>query len=245
MPDCRLAGFEALVRLPTADGNLIPPQAFIPLAEDLRLIDRIGEWVLREACRTVATWPDHLTIAVNLSPAQFVSGDISSVVRAALDESGLAAGRLELEITENLMLGETETVLAHLRSLKAMGVSIVMDDFGTGYSSLAYLWRFPFDKIKIDRSFMLGLGNLASDAEKVVRTIITLGRRLNMKVTVEGVENESQLALACRAEADQAQGYYFGRPVPAAQIAAGILADFRQGCAWSARRAQRPLQSVS
>ncbi len=124
------------------------------------------------------------------------------------------------------MLGDTEGVLGDLHALKGMGVGIVMDDFGTGYSSLGYLWRFPFDKIKIDRSFMLGLDDATRDAETVVRTIIALGRQLDMRVTVEGVENAMQLAFARRAEADQAQGYYFSRPLPQAEIAATILADF-------------------
>ncbi len=150
----RLVGFEALIRLPTEDGTLIPPLEFIPVAEDLRLIDRIGAWVLREACRTAATWPENLTIAVNLSPSQFSAGSVSDIVAAALKEAGLAAHRLELEITETLLLDSSEAIIAELQTLKAMGVAIVMDDFGTGYSSLSYLWRFPFDKIKIDRSFM-------------------------------------------------------------------------------------------
>ena len=139
----RLIGYEALIRLPAEDGTLIPPLVFIPVAEDLQLIDKIGAWVLREACRTAATWPEHLTVAVNLSPAQFLAGSVSDIVAAALKEAGLAAHRLELEITETLLLGNSEAIMAELRTLKAMGVAIVMDDFGTGYSSLSYLWRFP------------------------------------------------------------------------------------------------------
>jgi diguanylate cyclase (GGDEF)-like protein len=180
----RLIGFEALIRLPAEDGILIPPLAFIPVAEDLQLIDKIGAWVLREACRTAATWPEHLTVAVNLSPAQFLTGSVSSIVAGALQEAGLAAHRLELEITETLLLGNSEAILAELQVLKAMGVAIVMDDFGTGYSSLSYLWRFPFDKIKIDRSFMQGFEGSSRDAKTVVKTIIALGRELNMRVKV-------------------------------------------------------------
>ena len=150
----RLIGFEALIRLPAADGTLIPPATFIPVAEDLQVIDKIGAWVLNEACRTAATWPEHLTVAVNLSPAQFTAGSVSAIVAAALKAAGLAAHRLELEITETLLLGNSEAIMAELQTLKTMGVAIVMDDFGIGYSSLSYLWRFPFDKIKIDRSFM-------------------------------------------------------------------------------------------
>ena len=184
----RLIGFEALIRLPAEDGTLIPPLVFIPVAEDLRLIDKIGAWVLREACRTAATWPENLTVAVNLSPAQFLAGSVSDIVAAALKETGLAAHRLELEITETLLLGNSAAIMAELQTLKAMGVAIVMDDFGTGYSSLSYLWRFPFDKIKIDRSFMQGFDGSGRDARTVVKTIIALGRELNMRVTVEGVE---------------------------------------------------------
>jgi len=224
----RLIGFEALIRLPAEDGTLIPPLVFIPLAEDLGLIDKIGEWVLKEACRTAATWPEYLTVAVNLSPAQFLTGGISDVVAAALRDAGLAAHRLELEITETLLLGNSEATMAELRKLKAMGVAIVMDDFGTGYSSLSYLWRFPFDKIKIDRSFMKAFDGSGRDAKTVVKTIIALGRELNMRVTVEGVETAGQADFLDRADGDQAQGFYFGRPLPASEIGTNILEDFKK-----------------
>ena len=224
----RLIGFEALIRLPAEDGTLIPPLTFIPIAEDLRLIDKIGAWVLREACHTAATWPENLTVAVNLSPAQFLMGSVSGIVAAALKETGLAAHRLELEITETLLLGNSKAIMAELLALKAMGVAIVMDDFGTGYSSLSYLWRFPFDKIKIDRSFMQGFDGSGRDVRTVVKTIIALGRELNMRVTVEGVETATQAAFLDKADGDQAQGFFFGRPVPAAEVSANILADFRK-----------------
>jgi diguanylate cyclase (GGDEF)-like protein len=224
----QLIGFEALIRLPAEDGSLIPPLVFIPVAEELRLIDKIGAWVLREACRTAALWPKHLTIAVNLSPAQFAAGSVSAIVARALAEAGLEPHRLELEITETLLLGNTEAIVTELQTLKAMGVAIVMDDFGTGYSSLGYLWRFPFDKIKIDRSFMQGFDGSRRDAETVVKTIIGLGRELNMRVTVEGVETAKQAAFLEKADGDQAQGFYFGRPVPASEVAANILTDFQQ-----------------
>jgi diguanylate cyclase (GGDEF)-like protein len=228
MSNRRLIGFEALIRLPAEDGTLIPPLVFIPVAEDLRLIDKIGEWVLREACRTAATWPEHLTVAVNLSSAQFLAGSVSGIVAAALKDTGLAAHRLELEITETLLLANTEAILAELQTLKAMGVAIVMDDFGTGYSSLSYLWRFPFDKIKIDRSFMQGFDGAGGDAETVVKTIIALGRELQVRVTVEGVETAKQAAFLDKANGDQAQGFFFGRPVPASEVSASILADFER-----------------
>src|SRR3984885_7466536 len=226
MSDRCLIGFEALIRLPTEDGTVIPPLEFIPVAEDLRLIGKIGAWVLREACRTAATWPENLTVAVNLSPAQFSAG-FTGEVAAILNETGLTANRLELEITETLLLGNSQVIMAELHALKAMGVAIVMDDFGTGYSSLSYLWRFPFDKIKIDRSFMQGFEGSNRDANTVVKTIIALGRELNMRVTVEGVETAAQAAFLDKIDGDQAQGYFFGRPVPGSEVSAHILEDFR------------------
>jgi len=229
MSDRRLIGFEALIRLPRDDGTLIPPLVFIPVAEDMRLIDIIGTWVLREACRTAAGWPKHLTVAVNLSPAQFLAGSVSEIVAAALKEAKLEPSRLELEITESLLLGDSASIMTELRTLKKLGVAIVMDDFGTGYSSLSYLWRFPFDKIKIDRSFMQGFDGSDRDAETVVKTIITLGRELHMHVTIEGVETAKQAAFLDSANGEQAQGFYFGRPVPASELAASILADFQRG----------------
>jgi diguanylate cyclase (GGDEF)-like protein/PAS domain S-box-containing protein len=231
MSEHRLTGFEALIRLPADDGTLIPPLVFIPVAEELRLIDRIGEWVLRAACRTAVTWPENLTVAVNLSPAQFLpglAGGVSDIVAAALKDAGLAAHRLELEITETLLLGDSAAIMAELQTLKAMGVAIVMDDFGTGYSSLSYLWRFPFDKIKIDRSFMQGFNGSGRDAKTLVKTIIALGRELNMRVTVEGVETAAQAAFLDKADGDQVQGFFFGRPVPGSEVSAYILADFQK-----------------
>jgi len=228
IPERRLLGFEALIRLPAEDGTLIPPSLFIPVAEELRLIDKIGAWVLREACCTAATWPEDLTVAVNLSPAQFLAGGVRDIVAAALKDTGLAAHRLELEITETLLLGDSAANMAELQTLKAMGVAIVMDDFGTGYSSLSYLWRFPFDKIKIDGSFMQGFNGCGRDARTVVKTIIALGRELNMRVTVEGVENATQAAFLDTIDGDQVQGFFFGQPVPASEVSANILADFQK-----------------
>lgn len=226
--DRRLIGFEVLIRMPGEDGTLIPPLTFIPIAEDLQLVDKIGAWVLRESCQTAATWPERLTVAVNLSSAQFEAGSVSAIVASALDRAGLAPNRLELEITESLLIGNDEAIMAELKTLKAMGPAIVMDDFGTGYSSLSYLWRFPFDKIKIDRSFLTGLDRTGRNAEIVVKTIIALGRELNMRVTVEGVETAKQAVFVEEAGGDQVQGYFFGRPVPASEVAATILLDFQR-----------------
>jgi diguanylate cyclase (GGDEF)-like protein len=216
--DRTLIGFEALVRMPAPDGTLIPPATFIPLAEEMHLIDKIGQWVLLEACRTAATWPKEQTIAVNLSPAQFESGSINDIVEAALKDSGLEPHRLELEITESLLLGDNDKTMAQLLQLKSHGISIAMDDFGTGYSSLNYLWQFPFDKIKIDRSFMQSFEKSGRNVETVVKSIIALGREMHMRVTVEGVETSNQVDFLYDADADQVQGFYFGRPVPASEI---------------------------
>jgi diguanylate cyclase (GGDEF)-like protein len=227
-PSHRLVGFEALLRLPAEDGTLIAPLKFIPLAEDLRLIGAIGAWALREACRAAATWPEHMTVAVNLSPAQFELGSVSTIVAAALSATGLAANRLELEITETLLLGNSERILAELRTIKAMGVAIAIDDFGSGYSSLGYLWRFPFDKIKIDSSFLRGLDASGREAEAVMKTIIALGRELRMLVTVEGVETAQQAAFLSETDADLVQGFFFSRPIPETEIAAALMTDYRQ-----------------
>ena len=223
MANKHLVGFEALIRLPAPDGTLIPPDDFLPLAAEMRLIDKIGTWVLGEACRTATSWPENLTVAVNLSPAQFESGLLEDTVADALKTSGLKPHRLELEILESLLLENTEAVMATLKRLKGMGVSIVMDDFGTGYSSLSYLWKFPFDKIKIDRSFMGSFEKSGRDVETVVKTIIALGREMNMRVTVEGVETSDQVDFLYDANADQVQGFYFGRPMPASQLKGDVF----------------------
>jgi diguanylate cyclase (GGDEF)-like protein len=223
-----LVGFEALLRLRDQDGKDIPPASFIPVAEDMHLIGKIGAWALREACRTAATWPDPLKVAINLSPTQFDDGSLAGLVAGALQETGLAPVRLELEITEALMFANDERNLSELHRLKAMGVAIVMDDFGTGYSSLSYLWMFPFDKIKIDRSFTHSLGGSDPKVDTVVRTIIALGRELGMPVTVEGVESVEQLRFLDGAEPREVQGFYFGRPMPAADAMLAILEDLRR-----------------
>ena len=168
------------------------PAEFIPLAEEIGLIVPIGEWVLRQACAEAAAWPDDLKVAVNLSPVQFKKGNLPHVVSAALASAGLPAARLELEITESIFLAESKTNLATLRSLRALGVSISMDDFGTGYSSLSYLRAFPFDKIKIDRSFISELGE-SRDCMAIIQAITHLGSSLGIPTMAEGVETDKQL----------------------------------------------------
>jgi diguanylate cyclase (GGDEF)-like protein len=213
-------GFEALLRLPDGHGGYIPPVDFIPVAEEMGLISGIGAWVLEHACAVASRWPETLRIAVNLSPAQFADGSVVDAVRAALERSGLTPGRLELEITEGLLLDQTEVVMRDLRALKALGASIVMDDFGTGYSSLSYLWKFPFDKIKIDRSFISALSDGDPSVGNIVRTIVALGQQLSLKVTAEGVETESQARFLQAASCDHLQGFLLGRPVPEQRVAA-------------------------
>jgi diguanylate cyclase (GGDEF)-like protein len=224
----RTIGYEALLRLRAADGALLSPAMFVPIAEQIGLIGKIGAWVVREACRTAMQWPDGMTVAVNLSAAQFVDGSICGSVRAALEESGLDPARLQLEITESLLLEDTESVMAQLTQLKEIGAAIVMDDFGTGYSSMSYLWRFPFDKIKIDRTFIQNLEESDKSVETIVRTIIHLGHSLKMRVTVEGVEEARQLDLVHRLGCDEAQGFYFGRPIPACDIAIQLMGEKRR-----------------
>jgi EAL domain-containing protein (putative c-di-GMP-specific phosphodiesterase class I) len=217
-------GFEALIRRPLPDGTIAAPAMFIPLAEEMGLIAQIDSWVVREACRAASLWPGHLTVAVNLSAAQFGKGTICRTVADALQSSGLDPARLELEITETLLLKDTETILAELRALKQLGVAIVMDDFGTGYSSLNYLWRFPFDKVKVDRSFMLSLGHPDKSVETIVKTIVALGHSLNMRVTIEGVEDGAQVDFVRDLACDEIQGFYFGRPMSPADLAVAMLA---------------------
>ena len=195
-----IIGFEALARWQHPVRGFVPPSDFIPLAEESGLIVEMGEWILREACREAASWPMPLQIAVNLSPAQFMHGDVVSLVHSILLETGLAPGRLELEITEGVLIEDFDRGLALLRRLKALGVRISMDDFGSGYSSLSYLQAFPFDKIKIDRAFVINLGRNPQSAA-IVRAVIGLGHGLEMSIVAEGVETQEQLGFPCRGRA--------------------------------------------
>ena len=208
-----VVGFEALVRWHHPGHGIIAPNTFIPLAEESGLIISIGEWILRETCREAASWPRPLQIAVNLSPVQFQHGDLPAMVHAVLLETGLAANRLELEITEGVLIGDFSRALSILRRLKALGVRIAMDDFGTGYSSLSYLQSFPFDKIKIDRSFVSNLDS-SSQSAAIIRAVIGLGRGLALPVIAEGVETAEQLAFLTEETCDEVQGYLVGRPLP-------------------------------
>lgn len=209
--------FEALLRWHHEDLGMVPPSEFIPIAEETGLIVAIGEWVLDQACRTAASWPEDVRIAVNLSAVQFRSGKLVDQVASILERSGLAAQRLELEITESLLLADTEHATATLHALRALGVRISMDDFGTGYSSLSYLRAFPFDKIKIDRTF---IGDVASrdDDLAIIKAVIGLGESLGMSTTAEGIETASQLEAVRAQGCTEVQGFLFGAPLPAGGV---------------------------
>jgi EAL domain-containing protein (putative c-di-GMP-specific phosphodiesterase class I) len=208
-----IIGFEALLRWEHPQRGFVPPDKFIPLAEECGLIRDIGEWVLREACREAASWRKPLQIAINLSPLQFRQGDLATTVHEVLLETGLAPERLVLEITEGALMDDYSRALSILRRVKALGVRIAMDDFGTGYSSLSYLQSFPFDKIKIDQTFISNLERSAQSAA-IVRAVLGLGQNLNLLVVAEGVETNEQWAILRREHCDEVQGYLIGRPCP-------------------------------
>ena len=213
----RPCGVEALVRWRHPVEGLIAPDRFIWLAEEAGLMEPLGEWILERACADAASFSKDIKVAVNLSAAQFQSGKLFDVILCALVESALPPQRLELEITESILLQDKESYGVMIRQLKNTGISIVLDDFGTGYSSLSYLTRFPFDKIKIDKSFTQGLSSRA-DCAAVVASVLTLARGLDIAVTAEGVETQEQFELLRSAGVNHLQGYLFGRPVPAAEL---------------------------
>lgn len=215
----RIVGMEALVRWRSPCRGLVPPNEFISLAERLGLINDLGAWVLHEACRAATLWPDGITVAVNASPLQVEAGGFAETVAGALAETGLPGARLEVEITENLLLRDNGTVLSTFETLRGLGVRLVLDDFGTGYSSLSQLGRFKFDKIKIDRSFISVPAGTAGD-DAILRAIAGLGVSLGVPTTAEGVETEQQLRRCSENGCTSVQGYYFSRPVPEAEIPA-------------------------
>jgi diguanylate cyclase (GGDEF)-like protein len=217
----RVTGFEALIRWHHPVRGLISPADFIPVAEETGLIIPIGEWVLRQACQEAVNWPRDIEIAVNLSPVQFKSARLLEGVREALAVSGLDPRRLELEITETVLLQNSEATLTLLHQLRALGIHIALDDFGTGYSSLSYLRSFPFDKIKIDRSFIRDV-DTNKDSAVIVGAIVDLARGLGMTTVAEGVETQRQLATSRRQRCTKVQGYLFSRPVPAREVPALI-----------------------
>jgi diguanylate cyclase (GGDEF)-like protein/PAS domain S-box-containing protein len=220
----RIAGFEALVRWPHPERGMISPGEFIPVAEETGLISAVGGLMLRRACMDAAEWPDDVRVAVNLSPLQFRVGNLLAQVMETLKQTGLAASRLELEITETLVLEKSSQVLATLHALRSLGVRISMDDFGTGYSSLSYLRSFPFDKIKIDQSFVRDLG-ANRDAQAIVRSIISLGKGLGVVITAEGVETEAELSCLRNEGCHEGQGFLFSRARPNAEIVSLLQAQ--------------------
>ncbi|SKA06898.1 putative bifunctional diguanylate cyclase/phosphodiesterase [Consotaella salsifontis] len=242
-----VTGFEALLRWRDPVRGMIPPGDFVPLAEEVGLIIPIGEWVLRQACAEAANWPAPLRVAVNLSPVQFRSDYLVDAVRRALAESGLAPQRLELEITESVLLQGNERNLAILKELKSLGIRISMDDFGTGYSSLGYLQRFPFDKIKIDQSFVRELSE-RPESMAIIRAVMGIGRSLQMTTTAEGVETPEQMERLRREGCDEAQGFLFSRPVPAwdlPSVMASLLADLARDVGEGAERVLEPVDHAA
>ncbi|WP_052003296.1 EAL domain-containing protein [Microvirga sp. BSC39] len=212
-----IGGFEALLRWHHPERGLVPPGEFIPVIENTGLIVPLGDWVIEQACREAAGWPRNIHVAVNLSPVQFRSRGLVQSVSRALAESGLDPNRLELEITESVLLQDNEMTVSTLHQLRRLGVRIAMDDFGTGYSSLSYLRSFPFDKIKIDQSFVREMSQRA-DCLAIVQSVANLGSSLGMPTVAEGVETEDQLRQIQAAGCTDAQGYYFGRPKPAHEL---------------------------
>ena len=238
----RVTAVEALLRWHHPERGSVSPADFIPLAEEIGLIVPIGAWALRTACTMVASWPGTLRVAVNISAAQLTGQDLVAEVKKALRDSSLPADRLELEITESVMLNDTVATLATLHRLRDIGVRIALDDFGTGYSSLSYLRRFPFDRIKIDQSFVREM-SCQPDSGAIVRAIAGLSRELGMATTAEGVETQDQLDLLVAAGCNDIQGFLFSRAVPAASIAevcAAIAEMLRQPAANCPTEVARP-----
>jgi diguanylate cyclase (GGDEF)-like protein/PAS domain S-box-containing protein len=222
--DGEVVGFEVLLRWHHAKRGMVPPDIFIPLAEETGLISAIDEWVLREACREAASWPNPLSIAVNLSPVDFRRGDVPAMILSVLVETGLEPQRLEIEITEGVLIEDFARATSILRQIKNLGVHVAMDDFGTGYSSLSYLQSFPFDKIKIDQAFIAKLGTNTQSAA-IVQAILGLGRSLKLPVIAEGVETTAQLAFLAHEGCNEVQGYLIGRPQPIAHYRSVVDGD--------------------
>ena len=223
----RIACFEALLRWEHPVLGSVSPTVFVPLAEETGLIRAIGEWALREACREAASWPAGIDVAVNLSPVQLRDPELPQRVAAIVRASGLALGRLELEVTESVMLGDSEGAARMLDAFHALGVRVAMDDFGTGYSSLCYLHTYRFDKLKIDQSF-IGRLTHSEESRAIVRAVLSLSRDRGLLTVAEGVETAEQLEQLRAYGCDQVQGFHFSRAVPAAEVA-GLIRAFGHG----------------
>ena len=222
-----ISGLEALLRWRHPDRGLVSPADFIPLAEDIGLIVPLGEWIIRQACADTSLWPEHIKIAVNVSPVQFRKGNIVPIVMSALGASGIEPSRLELEITESVLLNNSKSTLNTLHQLRSLGVRIAMDDFGTGYSSLSYLRSFPFDKIKIDGSFIQDLSK-SEDAIAIVRAVASLGKSLGMTTTAECVETEEQRDYVAKEGYAEIQGFLFSPPLPAEEVYETFFSEKKQ-----------------
>jgi EAL domain-containing protein (putative c-di-GMP-specific phosphodiesterase class I) len=222
-----ISGFEALIRWCHPEKGMIPPGAFIPLAEEIGLIVPIGEWVIREACATAARWPENVSVAVNISPAQFHNPGFVQVVVSALSASGLSPSRLELEITETALLSDDESTLAMLHQIQKLGVRVANDDFGTGYSSLSNLQSFPFDRIKIDRSFVKDIASCAGSLN-IVRAVAALASGLGIPATAEGVENMAQLDSIRSEGCTEMQGFLMSGALPAHEIERLFLSERKE-----------------
>ncbi len=232
-----VVGFEALVRWRDPARGVVPPGIFIPIAEECGLIEQLGRIVLEQACTLAASWRPQCRIAVNLSPSQFRDQSLPSLLSDILERTGLPAHLLELEVTEGVLIRDEDQALGILRGLKEHGVRIALDDFGTGYSSLSYLRRFPFDKIKIDKSFVQAQ-QYDPGAQAILETILAMSGRLNLTVTVtaEGVETDEQLAMIRRQRCTEVQGYLLGMPMPAAQVPAFLQATTKDSTSWHGAR---------
>lgn len=224
----RVAGFEALLRLRDRAGNNIPPLDFIPIAEEMGVIKVIGLWVIEQAANAAASWPEGLFVSINLSSRQFDDCRLVEDIKSILQKTGVNPARIELEITESLLMENTASVSKQLAEIGELGISLAMDDFGTGYSSLAYLWQFGFNKIKIDKSFVSGLDSDPQKVKEILDTIIMLGHRLDMTVTAEGIETKAQATTLAELECDHFQGYHYGHPMPVADVGAFVMQNFAQ-----------------
>ena len=222
-----LASFEALMRLSSPELGAVSPGEFIPVAEEAGLIKKLGAWALADACRVASHWPSHLTVAVNISPEQFYSGSLTTDVHNALELSSFPAYRLELEVTESTMLKDSESVQFQLSTLHDMGCSISLDDFGTGYSSLSYLWKFPFSKLKIDRSFINAMDSTPM-ARGILKSIIGLANNIGLKVTAEGIETAAQQDTITALGTHYLQGYLLGRPMAESQLASIVMRQLQK-----------------
>ena len=220
-----LVGFEALMRMNHKELGQVSPVEFIVVAEESGLITKLGARALVEACRAAASWPENLTVAVNISPEQFYSGSLITDVHNALELSSFPAYRLEIEITESTLLKDNEVVVHQLQALRDMGCVIVLDDFGTGYSSLSYLWKFPFQKLKIDRAFVMALDSTPM-VRGMLQSIIGLARNLGLKVTAEGIETQRHIDVLREFNCDYMQGFLLGEPIPATEIAAVTMRNY-------------------